>query len=287
VSMPWYKHNVGDYAKDVRGMTYEQQGLYVALRDISWDQAPPGTLPNDDTELARLLSLPEKRWIGHRPVVLALWKGPGKRLTHTALHRQGEHAFQKSESAKKGPTARETRKRSMIERSSNDHLSEIRDPKSEDEEKKREESAELRSSEVPPSLRDGGQDQEGTVPPMQPNQASTSPSNNRDGTASTPEKERVSGRLRRTIYSSDPRFEKFWVLYPNRTLKGEAEKAWNKLKPTDELVTEILAKVAEASRTDKWTKDSGMYIPNPAKWLGGRGWLDDFTPIKKVRKLVL
>ena len=92
--------------------------------------------------------------------------------------------------------------------------------------------------------------------------------------------------LRKYTYAPDPRFEKFWALYPNKTLKGHAEKAWNKLKPTDELFMAILAKVAEASLTDKWTKDGGTFIPNPAKWLHGRGWLDDFMPIKKVRQLV-
>ena len=48
-----------------------------------------------------------------------------------------------------------------------------------------------------------------------------------------------------------------------------------------------MVKLTQAILTDKWQKDGGAFIPNPAKWLKGKGWLDDFTPVKKVRKLVL
>lgn len=103
----------------------------------------------------------------------------------------------------------------------------------------------------------------------------------------SPKKEKSPrAHLRKHTYT-DPRFETFWTAYPNKTLKGAAEKAWNKLQPNDELVVAIMAKLAEAIKSDKWQKDCGAYIPNPTRWLIGRGWLDDFTPIKRVRKLVL
>ena len=129
MGLPWYQHNVGDFLKDTLGMTFEQQGLYVRLRDLSWLQEQPGTLADNDAELARLLDLTKSRWLKHRPIVLGTWAKVGKRLVHDKLYAQGMHAKRKSESAKKGPQIRELNKRSIIERSSNDHLSEIREIK--------------------------------------------------------------------------------------------------------------------------------------------------------------
>ena len=232
MSLHWYKHNIGDYSKDTRGMTYEQQGLYVALRDISWDQEPSGTLPNDDTELARLLSLPEKRWIGHRPVVLKLWKGPGKRLTHAALYQQGEQAKQKSELAKRGPHIREMRKRTL----SNAHRtiiyprSEIRNPRL--KRKEREEPASLRSAEsasIYPVTGEADQEGTGASSTFEPTRKDADTSTAHNNGTPTPNKKK---RLRRDLTETyvDMRFEAFWAAYPNKTLKGDAEKAWQRLQ---------------------------------------------------------
>lgn len=72
-------------------------------------------------------------------------------------------------------------------------------------------------------------------------------------------------------------FPKFWDAYPKKKNKGDAEKAWKSVKPTDELLTQILEAVEVAKRGDDWRKESGKYIPYPASWLRAKGWEDGGT----------
>src|SRR3990167_5857076 len=46
-------------------------------------------------------------------------------------------------------------------------------------------------------------------------------------------------------------FEKFWDMYPKKVSKGQAERAWKKLKPTEQLQRQILAAV-ERAMTSVW-----------------------------------
>jgi hypothetical protein len=67
-------------------------------------------------------------------------------------------------------------------------------------------------------------------------------------------------------------FETFWALYPRRTGKGAALKAWNTAKPDLEAVKSALSwQVYQAS----WGKDGGAFIPHPATWLNQRRWEDE------------
>ena len=69
-------------------------------------------------------------------------------------------------------------------------------------------------------------------------------------------------------------FAEFWDLYPKKRSKGDAEKAWAKLKPSPELVQTILRSVEVAKARDDWRKDRGKFIPYPASWLNAKGWED-------------
>lgn len=70
-------------------------------------------------------------------------------------------------------------------------------------------------------------------------------------------------------------FERFWEAYPRRKHRGEAERAWAKLKPDEKLVERILTALQAAKVCDDWTRDGGQYIPYPATWLRAKGWEDD------------
>ncbi len=70
-------------------------------------------------------------------------------------------------------------------------------------------------------------------------------------------------------------FDEFWCKYPKRKAKGDAEKAWLKIKPNEELLAKILLAVDLAKNCDSWLKDNGQYIPYPASWLNSKGWLDE------------
>ena len=72
-------------------------------------------------------------------------------------------------------------------------------------------------------------------------------------------------------------FSEFWNLYPRKTAKGAAEKAWLKAIQQADAQT-ILAGL----RSSKFSSDP-QYIPHPATWLSQRRWED--TPAS--RKLTL
>lgn len=75
----------------------------------------------------------------------------------------------------------------------------------------------------------------------------------------------------------DERFAAFWAAYPRKAGKATAEKAWGKLKATDELLNTILAAIEKQRACDQWTKDGGQYIPHPSTWLNQRRWEDEVS----------
>ena len=73
------------------------------------------------------------------------------------------------------------------------------------------------------------------------------------------------------------RFEMFWSAYPRKVAKKDAERAWKKLNPNDDLLRVMLSAIRKASQSIQWRKDGGTYIPHPSTWLNNRRWEDE-TP---------
>jgi uncharacterized protein YdaU (DUF1376 family) len=74
-------------------------------------------------------------------------------------------------------------------------------------------------------------------------------------------------------------FDQFWKVYPKRKSKGQAEKAFVKINPDEQLLTKILESVERAKKSEDWIKENGKYIPHPATWLNAKGWLDESTEL--------
>jgi len=72
------------------------------------------------------------------------------------------------------------------------------------------------------------------------------------------------------------KFAHFWIAYPKKKSKGQAEKAFNAIKPNEQLLETILSSIEQAKTSDEWLKDGGQYIPYPATWLRAKGWEDEF-----------
>lgn len=70
-------------------------------------------------------------------------------------------------------------------------------------------------------------------------------------------------------------FGEFWLAYPKKKNKGQAEGAWKKLKPSVDLQATILSKIEQASKSNDWSKDKGQFIPYPSTWLNAKGWEDE------------
>ena len=56
-------------------------------------------------------------------------------------------------------------------------------------------------------------------------------------------------------------FDEFWAAYPKKRSRGDAEKAWQKLRPDKALLSKILEAVEFANTGDDWRKDNGQFIP--------------------------
>lgn len=74
-------------------------------------------------------------------------------------------------------------------------------------------------------------------------------------------------------------FPKFWKLYPRKVGKDKAEKAWSKIKITQDLFSLMLTALAKQMKTPEWTKDSGQFIPHPSTWLNGKRWEDEISEV--------
>lgn len=72
-------------------------------------------------------------------------------------------------------------------------------------------------------------------------------------------------------------FAKFWGAYPKKKSKGQAEKAWLKIKPNEQLTERILQAVERAKTLDDWKREGGRFIPHPATWLNAKGWEDEIS----------
>jgi hypothetical protein len=93
-------------------------------------------------------------------------------------------------------------------------------------------------------------------------------------------------KRRSTTYAQE--FENFWTAYPRKQSKGQAEKAWSKLSPNEQLTANILQAVERAKTSDNWRRDSGQFIPYPATWLNAKGWLDEpVSEVPTIRRVAL
>ena len=82
-------------------------------------------------------------------------------------------------------------------------------------------------------------------------------------------------RRRAADAQPNPLFEKFWTAYPKKKSRGQAEKAFSKINPDEQLLATMIAKIGQAKTSDEWTREGGRYIPHPATWLNAKGWEDE------------
>ena len=93
-----------------------------------------------------------------------------------------------------------------------------------------------------------------------------------------------SGDLLRTIQQqrgNDPMNTITVCFHAQNQGKGAALKAWEKIRPTDEIVSQMRDALAWQCKQPQWSKDGGVYVPNPATYLNQRRWEDEpFFPVQ-------
>ena len=83
---------------------------------------------------------------------------------------------------------------------------------------------------------------------------------------------------------SDLLFERFWSVYPRKSAKAEARKAFSKI--TEQQLNEtILPDLEKRKRSTQWMENDGSYIPYPATYLRGERWNDEIRT-DKPKKIV-
>ena len=86
------------------------------------------------------------------------------------------------------------------------------------------------------------------------------------------------------IYTQN--FSKFWKAYPKKRDKGNAEKWFEKHKPSEELVNLMLKQIERFKDTEEWKKQDGQFIPYPTTWLNAKMWEDEFeTDTEKEERI--
>ena len=74
------------------------------------------------------------------------------------------------------------------------------------------------------------------------------------------------------VSNEDGLFEKFWEIYPKKTAKKDAMRAFNKINTDAEVLNAIMHAVVSLKKTEQWQKG---FIPNPATFLNGERWKDE------------
>lgn len=82
----------------------------------------------------------------------------------------------------------------------------------------------------------------------------------------------------RSLSASGPsreHFDDFWTAYPRKLGKGDARRAWLRLRPDAVLRAAMLTAITTQRGSPDWQRDDGRFIPYPATWLNGRRWEDE------------
>ena len=122
-----------------------------------------------------------------------------------------------------------------------------------------------------PQKKKGTQKKPDTVPDL-----NRGPIENRD-IQDNPPKAPQRGRARREPKKEPDwkpeRFAAFWSSYPRGESKQAAIAAWDKLKPSDELLVIMAKALKRQMQTEQWQR--GIGIPYASTWLNQRRWEDE------------
>lgn len=81
-------------------------------------------------------------------------------------------------------------------------------------------------------------------------------------------------------------FEKWYSQYPNKKARGAAEKAWEKLKPDEKMVDDMVIALQIQKRWRIEAGKAGEFVPPwkmPATWLNGKCWLDEVGSFSELK----
>ena len=69
------------------------------------------------------------------------------------------------------------------------------------------------------------------------------------------------------------RFEKFWKFYPRGEKRQAAIRAWDRLKPSDDMIDTMAKALMQQKKSEDWM--NGIGIPHASTWINQRRWTDE------------
>lgn len=87
-----------------------------------------------------------------------------------------------------------------------------------------------------------------------------------------------------SVNNTNALFDEFWQAYPKHKGKINAQKAFAKLKPSEDLLKEMISAIEIQSSSEDWKKENGQFIPYPATWLSQGRWMDEVVPAKQTNR---
>ncbi|SCJ42559.1 Uncharacterised protein [Anaerotruncus sp. 2789STDY5834896] len=103
--------------------------------------------------------------------------------------------------------------------------------------------------------------------PIQSGSKSESKSKSISESGSLSNAERESGADACSCAAEEAGFAQFWQIYPKQHDEAGARRAWARLAPDAALIARILAAVRRQSHSKQWTKEDGLYVPHPVRYL--------------------
>jgi len=253
-SPPWFPFYPDAFTSDevVEAMNTLEVGAYILLLCKAWKSDPPGSLPDDDTVLARYARLDPQVWSAAKPRVMAAFNlGKDSRWHQKRLRNEYALASQRirslSERGKKGAS-------------------------------KRWKTPSIDASAIAEAMAEAcnGQCSSNAQAMLGICSSSFSSLSEEENKEEGGRGEGGGGDASAMPQPSDTdSFSVFWSAYPRKTNKEDARKAWKKLRAPPELLAVILAALEAHGRTEQWQKG---IIPHPSTWLNKRRWEDEVSP---------
>lgn len=82
----------------------------------------------------------------------------------------------------------------------------------------------------------------------------------------------IKSRDNADVENASPTFADFWLLYPKRIARMEAEKSWSRLCAADR----VAALVGLVDWRQVWLRDGRLqFVPNASTWLNQQRWTDE------------
>ena len=85
----------------------------------------------------------------------------------------------------------------------------------------------------------------------------------------------IKGIVKDTLKNEGELFSTFWKAYPRKVAKKDAEKAFHKINPSEDMLAVMLAALEAQKKNPDWQKENKRFVPYPATWLNKARWMDE------------